>query len=230
MKYLIRSIISVLAVLVSQQSNGQVTYSPRVKHTFDSVFNKLDVRLQKMVNSPDNKLRGIVLLTGFSLDTLNKSDRKETAAVIITHADTAQAVGYTPEKVLTPDVMVGRAKTRKDTIIISISPWFRSGEEIKQKIFGDNLLATYELWPKEAEQYEANDLSPDTDNLIVKASAGITLSERNFAPGKTIYGSGELVTDEYSQLYAPDFKNNTVRLRMKYSYVFKLIPFKDDGL
>ena len=201
----------------------QVSYSPAVISSYDSVFNRLDPRLQKMVNNPENKMRGVVLLTGFKLDTLNKQDFTG-----VVRKDTLRS-GYVPEKVLTPDLMVGRAKANGDSLTISVSPWFMMGDEIKHKIANNQASSTYIAWEKEGRVFAGNSSVPDAKNLQLNATASLVLSDKHFAPGKTIYGSGVLLTDDFSQINAPDFKGNTVRLRMKYSYVFKLIALKDDG-
>lgn len=224
MKCIIHLIFSSFLIAGSHSAFGQVSYSPAVISSYDSVFNRLDPRLQKMVNNPENRMRGVVLLTGFKLDTLNKQDftggvRRDTSLL-----------GYVPEKVLTPDLMVGRAKASGDSLTISVSPWFMMGDEIKHKITNNQASSTYIAWEKEGRVFAGSQSTPDAKNLQLNATASLVLSDKHFAPGKTIYGSGILFTDDFSQINAPDFKGNTVRLRMKYSYVFKLIALKDDGL
>ena len=229
MKFAAQVFLSVFLTIIGFQSFSQVSYNPDIKSIYDSVFNKLDVRLKRMVNNPQNKIRGIVLLTSFKLDTLNKQDQKPQASLtILNDADSGKLLNYVPEKVLSPDIMVGRATLKGDTLTILIAPWFMSGEEITNKVSGNAIFSTYRLWNKEDKIFRAGNSDIDTQSLVINAPVKITLSDRSFIPGKPFYGSAELITDEYSQLQVPDFKDHTMRLKMAYSYVFKLITLKGE--
>jgi hypothetical protein len=215
----------ILISFLNVDSFAQVSYNAAVRYSYDSVYRKLDAKLQRLINNPEKNMRGVALLTSFTIDTLNKEDYSASA---ITPVKTDPGM-YTPEKVLVPDIMVARGKAKGDSLFISISPWFAAGEEIKHKIWANNIVSSYELWEREDKGYRVNNPRPGKE-FSVNTIAKMVLSEGNPSAGKIVYGSAELTTDDFIQLYAPGFKSNGMRLRYKYSYVFKITTLKDDGL
>jgi hypothetical protein len=217
----------ILLLFFSQQSFAQVSYNYLIKSAYDSVFSKLDARLINMVNNPENKIRGVALLKSFRLDTLNKEDiiaKKKTSR------DTTTLPGYQKEKLLFPDVMIGRAKAKGDTLLISISPWFMQGETLKHIVSKTSNTSVYELWNREDKLFQLAGSSSIEEKPRIGGSARIVLSDAKFIPGKTIYGTANFVSDEYHQLQAQDFKGGKVRLRIAYDYVFKFFIQKDEGI
>jgi hypothetical protein len=216
-----------LIFFVTSQVSAQVNYDPNLKRAYDSVFTKLDPRLVRMVNNPENRIRGVALVTCFKLDTLNRTDLLPPTNGNVTTASAA----FIPEKILTPDVMIGRAEVRGDSLTITVKPWFMQGESIVHRISGSLTNSYYELWNREDRLFKVvNYQQDDDDNPKVNVKAEITLSDHKFVPGKTLYGAVDMQSDEYSEIHSGGFKNGIKKLRVEYKYLFKFIIQKGEGV
>jgi hypothetical protein len=174
-------------------------------------------------------MRGVVLLTSFEIDTLNKSDFIPQVASGSLGADTLRVKGYVPEKLLIPDLLIGNARLKKDSLLIQISPWFRNGEIIKHKVSGESLHSTYSLWSRDDKTFTAKVYKEENGNLVVGTISKLVLNDRSFGMGKSIYGSAELESQDFFQLPDKAFKDNMINIRLRYNYVFKMVVLKDDG-
>ena len=206
-------------------SFAQVSYTPAVRNTYDSVYRKLDARLTNMVTNPENKIKGIALLTIFRVDTLNKQDLLANSSA----RDTSTIAGYTPEKILNPDIMIGKAKVSDTSLVLSFSPWFMLGEEIRHVIKGNTVETTYQLWNKSDKVFKTDSGIQDSRNIDIAAQSRLVLSDSDAVVGETLYGSAETTTRQYAELHNANFKNGILQLRVTYNYVFKLFVHKDDG-
>lgn len=217
-----------LIIFVTSRVSAQVDYDPNLKRAYDSVFTKLDSRLIKLVNNPENRIRGVALVTYFKLDTLNRADLLPPTTGEITTSPAA----FIPEKILTPDVMIGRAEVRGDSLTVTVKPWFMQGERIIHRISNNLLSSSYELWNREDRLFKVASYQQEEDDghPRVNVKARITLSDTKFVPGKTLYGAVDMQSDEYSEIHSGGFKNGVKKLRVEYKYLFKFIIQKDEGV
>lgn len=203
---------------------GQLKVNNAVIKKYENAFNKLKLADQQAINQQREKEEqfGFSVVTFFKIDTLNSEDIIHNNSFVViedlnskitsSRDSKEEQSSYTP--------VVTLATLQNDTLLLSIGGFFLEG--IIHKIYFGNVSSSYKEYFKYDSILRLHLNDPKVSALIVPAKTKVfAISSLDFKPGTTIYGEVELETDPY-YTDAFGFKNNYIKKRLRYNYVFKV--------
>jgi len=219
-----KTLLALILVLTFSNTFGQIVYDKEVYDQYVKLYKKLPRQLQIELDNKSEDTsneNGLAIFTEFKCDTLNKIDQKKTSLSQITLIDpkTNRPVKSNPKADKYPTLFC-RGTIQNDTLGIQISGLFLD-QAIMHFINKDRVRIFYFEHYKDDSLLKENINDSLTNNLNVSTKIlRFVLSDSAYKAGKTIYGSAEIITNNY---FLKDTweDNHFYKLRWRLKYYFK---------
>ncbi|MEO7266061.1 MAG: hypothetical protein ABIW38_14185 [Ferruginibacter sp.] len=202
---------------------SQVIIDKNIARKFNAAYTKLDPLVRQKLEKEPSFANSIRIFTVNKIDTLNKDELIPNGRTILLKDANGNTVTNNNEDVTNqPFPFMGTIYN--DSLVLH-DIW---GVD-KYTIFKCKLTATYEVFQKGDSIYRLHLADQKVSSLFIPInSSKFVLNTSTFAEGKTMYGEIVFVTQTF---YEEDtfFKNNYIKTRLRCSFVFRIIPKKNNN-
>jgi len=197
-------------------SYAQVIYDKAVEQQYQQSYDSLPIELKEKAKEAiaDTSFRGgIVVLTNYQIDTLNKNE----LTMDISSSHNTKKDYYL-------SFCMGLIKS--DTLFIELGTQF-SSQSIQHVIFKNSVITNHNQFRDNESIFRADSAAKKTNDLTIPAEAiKFVLSDSSFSKDKAIYGYAEIVTKSYFQ-DSDGFRNGYILKQLRYKYYFEFKPTKN---
>jgi hypothetical protein len=216
MCHFMKTLLFLFSILFLTNSYAQITFDKNVERQYQEAYKKLPTWLKEKAKDAydDTNFRGgIVVLTEYVIDTLNKDELTDKST-------------FKSDKVLDYDLLFCGGILKLDTLLIEIGAPFFS-QSIKHEVFKNLVATNYNQYNDNDSLFRTQLTKDKTNNLTIPAeTTNFILSDNKFTSGKTIFGYAEMVTNPYYE-DAYLFKNGYIKKRLRYKYYFNFKPVQN---
>ena len=219
-----KTLLVTILILTFSNTFGQIVYDKDVQNQYFRLYKKLPRGLQiefdKKSKDPSNEDE-LAIFTEYKCDTLNNIEQKETSLsqIILIDPKTNRPVKSNPKTEKYP-MLFCRGTIQNDTLGIQISGLFLD-QAIIHFINKDRITIFYFEHYKNDSLLKENINDSLTNNINVSTKIlRFVLSDSAYKVGNTIYGSAEIITNNY---FLKDTweDNHFYKLRWRLKYYFK---------
>jgi hypothetical protein len=213
MCHFMRTLLLLFFIFFLTRSFAQITFDKNVERQYQEAYKKLPTWLKEKAKDAyiDTSFHGgIVVLTDYAIDTLNKDE-------ITSH------VNFNDWRKAENTLSFCGGFLKMDTLVIEVGTQGFS-QSIQHVIIRNSVTTSYKEYRNEDSIFRKAVSNEKTNDLTVPAEArSFVLSDSLFTNDKPVFGYAEIVTSPFFE-DADLFKLGYIKKRLRYKYYFNFKP------